>query len=163
MAVKTWLEEQGYRPSEASMSQIADMLTTTARVLSDMLRILSTAREERAAFVRQNGGLAEEHAKRLHRRFRSKTDAGHQILPHELERFMHELFRTPADALQDRDLVATVVKDHCKGQGLDMADACRSVLAFDNHRKEDQWRREQEAIEAANFTATRVDELRRAH
>jgi len=161
--VKTWLERQGYRPSEVSMSQIAGMLAQEDCTLSDMLRILSTAREERAALVRQSGGLTEEHAERLYSRFRSKTDAGHQILPRELERFMHELFRTPADALKDRDFIASVIKDHCKGQGLDMADACRSVLAYDNHRKEDQWRREQDAIEAANFTAERVDELRHAH
>jgi len=161
--VKKWLERQGYRPSETTMSQIAELLTEEALTLCDMLRILSIVREERATLVRQSGGLTEEHAERLYSRFRSRTDAGYQILPRDLERFMLELFRTPADALKDRDVVATVIKDHCKGTGLDMVDACRSVLAYDNHRKEDQWRREQDAIEAGNFTAARVDQLRRAH
>jgi len=161
--IEQWLERQGYQPSETVLSHIASMLTDNVCTLSDMLRILSMAREERAALIQQSGGLTEEHAERLCSRFRSRTDAGYQILPRDLERFMHELFRTPADSLKDRDFIASVIKDNCKGQGLDLAGACRSVLAYDNHHNEDQWRREQDAIEAAGFTVARVDELRRAH
>lgn len=165
--LKAMLVKLGYAPPQWVINQAlqhsADVSGDGMVDLQGILGVLRFIREKQVVKLRQSAGLTDQLASKIRGKFGLRLEAGKQIDPAELEKFMYELFPSAKHSKEQQETIGTIVRQHTQGNGIkDITEAFWVVRTYSDARDEEAWRREQKAAADAGFMNVQVAQFREA-
>mmetsp|Transcript_35538 Transcript_35538/g.81410 ORF Transcript_35538/g.81410 Transcript_35538/m.81410 type:complete len:1048 (-) Transcript_35538:38-3181(-) len=127
--------------------------------LEACMSIIRQVREAQVQKRRQCHGVLDHIASKVRARFggRRRIELGKSIEPAELEKLIVEIYPAAKHSPRELDAMHRICQDaKIDADGMDLDGAYKAISSFEEHRAEEQWKREQAIAEAAGFSPSKL-------